>query len=175
MNGDDVKTTAEERSGTAPPEAAEAEKWRQQAETYLDQYRRSVADFSNYRKRQERDQQQQAQRLTIDALKPLLPIVDDLQRAVRNVPAEIAGNAWVEGVALIERKMMALLAGFQAVPIVALGQPFDPNYHSALMQSESEQYPAGVVMEELQTGYHVGDQVLRPTLVKISSGPGPRA
>lgn len=181
MNGDDMKTTAEERGNTVPPngaatpEATEAEKWRAQAETYLDQYRRSMAEFSNYRKRQERDQQQQEQRLTIDVLKPLLPIVDDLQRAVRNVPTEFAGNPWVEGVALIERKVMTLLAGFQAVPIVALGQPFDPNFHAALMQSESDEYPAGVVMEELQTGYKVGEQVLRPTLVKVSSGPGPQA
>jgi molecular chaperone GrpE len=144
------------------------------ADEWLDQYRRSVAEFANYRKRQEREKQQQTVRLSIEVMKKLLPVVDDLQRAIKNTPRELAGVSWVQGIDLIEHKLESVLTEFQVVPIQALGATFDPNFHASLMQAESDAYPAGTVMEELQTGYMLGDQVLRPTLVKVSNGPGPR-
>jgi len=149
----------------------EAEEWRVKADEAQDKYLRSVAEFSNYRKRQDREREQQTISIKIEVLRQTLPALDDLQRALANVPAELTGAPWVEGVALIERKLQALLTNFGVQPIEALGKPFDPNYHSALMQSPSAEYPAGVVMAELQKGYTLGDQVLRPSLVQVSSGP----
>jgi molecular chaperone GrpE len=150
----------------------EAREWHAKADEWLDSYRRSVAEFSNYRKRIEREREQQTLRISMDLLKRLIPIMDDFERALKNVPEEANGSSWVEGITLIERKMWAILQGFQVAPIEALGQPFDPNLHSAVMQAESDTYPAGIVMEELQRGYRVADQVLRPAMVKVSSGPG---
>lgn len=78
----------------------------------------------------------------------------------------------MEGVRLIDRKLRSVLEEFDVTPIEAMGKPFDPYYHSALLQDESDEYPEGVVMEELQRGYMLGDEVLRPTVVKVSKGPG---
>ena len=149
----------------------EVEEWHLKADDWLDKYQRSVAAFSNYRKRQERERQQQVLRLTMDLLRQLLPVVDDFERGLERIPVELADDGWVEGVLLIHRKLKDLLAGFQVAPIEAQGELFDPNLHSALMQEESDEYPEGTVTEELQKGYLLGDQVLRPSLVKVSSGP----
>ncbi len=152
----------------------ELEQSRAQADYWLDQYRRSAAEFANYRKRQERDQEQQLVRLKVQVLKKLLPSLDDLQRALRQAPDGIQGTPWFEGILLIERKLQGILEEFQVQPIEALGKPFDPHYHEALLQEESDVYPAGTVMEELQKGYLLADHVVRPTLVKVSNGPGPQ-
>ena len=146
--------------------------WQAKADEYLDKYRRSLAEFSNYRKRQEQVREQEKLRLRMDVLKQLLPIVDDFERALESVPEEFQGESWVEGVLLIERKLKGLLEQFEVVPIEAVGKPFDPTYHSALLQEESDEFPEGTVMEELRKGYLIADQVLRPTLVKVSRGPG---
>jgi len=73
---------------------------------------------------------------------------------------------------LIARKMKALLSEYGIEPIEALGKPFDPNYHEAVLQEPSDDVPAGMVMEELRPGYRIGDQVVRATQVKVSGGPG---
>lgn len=153
----------------------EVQEWRTKAEEYLDNYKRSLAEFSNYRKRQEREREQQMLRVSMDVLRRLLPVMDDLDRAVKAIPPEYVGSNWVEGILLIGRKLKSLLEAFHVVPIEALGKPFDPNFHSAVMSEESETYPAGIVMEELQCGYMLADQVLRPTMVKVSNGPGSQA
>ena len=140
-------------------------------EELLDKYRRKAAAFSNYRKRQERERELQSIRLRTEVLGELLPIVDDFRRALQNVPDRVRDKEWVEGIALIQRKLEKLLDKYEVTPIEALGEPFDPNYHSALLQEESEEYPAGTVMEEVEKGYLVGDRVLRPALVKVSLGP----
>lgn len=153
----------------------EVQEWRAKADEYLDNYKRSLAEFSNYRKRQEREREQQMLRVSMDVLRRLLPVMDDFDRAVKTVPPEHVSSNWVEGILLIGRKLKSLLEAFHVVPIEALGKPFDPNFHSAVMMEESDTYPAGIVMEELQCGYMLADQVLRPTMVKVSNGPGSQA
>jgi molecular chaperone GrpE len=174
----DEKNVTENGGEAAPEEQApaldpQAELAKAQAEAadYLDKYRRSAAEFANYRKRQERERENDRQRISMDVLRRLLPLVDDLALAVTNMPAPLAEDAWAQGVVLIHRKMEGLLTDFKVTPIEALGQPFDPYYHSALMQLPSDTYPAGTVASEIQQGYMLGDQVLRPTLVAVSSGP----
>ena len=149
----------------------ENEQLRNDANELLDKYRRSLAEFSNYRKRQNRDREQQTTQITMDILRRFLPILDDLERALENIPAEFSEHGWVEGVVLIKRKMDGLLADYGVEPIEAMGKPFDPNFHSAFLQGESDEYPAGMVMEELQRGYKLDNHILRPTLVKVSTGP----
>jgi molecular chaperone GrpE len=166
----DQNRTDDEVEAAAQAQPGENEEWQSKAEVYLDQYRRCMAEFANYRKRQERDKEQLYASVTMDVLRQLLPIVDDLERGIENMPPEHSGTSWTEGVALIERKLKALLANFGCQPIEAVGRPFDPVYHSALLMEPSEQYPAQTVMEELQKGYMFSDRVLRPTTVKVSSG-----
>lgn len=149
----------------------EVEEWRAKADELRDQYKRSLADFANYRKRQERDREEQVLRIRIEVLRQFLPVVDDFERALKNVPGEYAKAGWVEGITLIERKLDSVLAKFEVLPIEALGKPFDPAFHSALVMDDSDEYPPGTVMEELQRGYRLADQVLRPTIVKVSNGP----
>ena len=142
-----------------------------QADEYLDKYRRSAAEFTNYRKRQERDRKQQTQRVWIEALRRFLPIVDDFTLAVKALPEDLAEAEWATGVTLISRKIEGFFDGCNVKPIEALGEPFDPNYHAAMLHEPSSEHPAGTVTEEIQKGYVLGDEVLRPSMVKVSSGP----
>lgn len=139
-------------------------------EELVDKYRRKAAAFSNYRKRQQRERENESIRLRTEVLGELLPVVDDFRRALQNVPEQAEDKEWMEGIILIQRKLEGLLDKYEVKPFEALGESFDPNYHSALLQAESEEYPAGIVMEEIEKGYLIGDRVLRPALVKVSSG-----
>jgi molecular chaperone GrpE len=149
----------------------ELEESQAKANELLDKYRRSVAEFSNYRKRQERERAQERLRIQMDVLRQVLPSLDDFDRAVAIMPPELAKQGWVEGVLLIERKLKTLLESYRVEPIQAVGEPFDPHFHSALMQEESAEYPPGTVIEEIQKGYLIEGQVLRPTLVKVAAAP----
>lgn len=149
----------------------ELEQAQNEAEQWRDRYLRSAAELANYRKRVEREREQQLLRLKMDVLRQLLPIVDDLHLAMSNVPPEYQDFPWVQGIVLIANKLDALLsqAGVEHIP--AVGEPFDPVYHDALMREESDDYPEGVVSGEIRKGYTLGGEVLRPTLVRVSSGP----
>jgi len=152
----------------------ELETWRSKADEYLDRYRRSVAEFDNYRKRQERERDNERLRMKMELFREVLPLADDLHRALQHLREDKADATWVEGVALIARKFDKLLADSGVTPIEAVGKPFDPVYHSAVVREESLEYPEGIVIEELQKGYLLDGAVLRPTMVKVSSGPGPQ-
>ena len=167
------QATEEPQGQASPVPAEEMVQWRAKADEYLDKYRRSIADFANYRKRQDRERENEMRRVSMQVLRRLLPPLDDLDRALESVPPEYRDSPWVEGIRLIDRKLNGILDEFEVKPIEAVGKPFDPRYHSALLQDESDTYPEGSVMEELQRGYMLGDDVLRPTVVKVSKGPGP--
>lgn len=167
------QATSNPHEQPAPAPVDEVTEWQAKADEYLDKYRRSVAEFANYRKRQDRERENDMRRISMQVLRRLLPPLDDLDRALESVPAEHRDSPWVGGVRLIDRKLRAILDEFDVRPIEALGKPFDPRYHSALLQEENNTHPEGTVMEELQRGYMLGDEVLRPTVVKVSRGPGP--
>ena len=156
---------------SAPARLDEATEWRAKADEYLEKYRRSVAEFANYRRRQDRERENEFRRISMQVLRRLLAPLDDLDRALEAVPDEHRESSWVEGVRLIDRKLRAILDEFDVKPIEAEGKPFDPRYHSALSVEESDAYPEGTVIEELQRGYVLGDDVLRPTMVKVSKRP----
>lgn len=141
-----------------------------QCAEYLDKYRRSAAAFDNYRKRQARDQERQAQQLTADVVRELLPIADDLQRAVEHLPCSGAEADWAKGVILIEQKLRKLLHSYGVVEIEAEGVPFDPTIHESLLTEASDTHPEGTVIEVLEAGYKLGNLVIRPAKVKVSSG-----
>lgn len=139
------------------------------AAEYLDGWQRAQAEFTNYRKRQERERELMRFETVGRVVKRYLPIVDDLQRAMKDRPNENEGAAWAEGIDLIYRKLMSILEAEGITPIEAEGQMFDPNLHEAVVQTESEEHESGIVIEVLQTGYQMGDRVLRPAMVRVAA------
>jgi molecular chaperone GrpE len=108
------------------------------------------------------------QNASVDVVTKLLPVLDDFERALDITPAEIAGSSWLEGIHLVQRKLVGILDGMNVKIIEAVGRPFDPIYHEAIMQEPSDDYESGVVCKELQKGYQLGDRVIRPSIVYVA-------
>lgn len=159
---------------------AELEQVKAKEAEYLDGWQRARAELSNARKRFQRDQEQAYANAKADLLVRLLPIVDDFERAFETLPEDLslAGLApaslnWLEGVQLVWRKLQLLLEQEGVAPIEAMGKAFDPFLHQAVTHESSAEVPEGHVIAEMQRGYVVGDRVLRPSAVRVSSGPAP--
>ena len=148
---------------------AEVEQVRAQAAEYLDGWQRARAEFANYKKRVEAERQELRRTSTEALLLKLLPVVDDFERAFQALPEESTDATWVDGFTMILRKLQAILESQDVTPIEATGQPFDPLWHEAVMQEETDEHPDGYVTEEMQRGYRLGDRVLRPSMVKVAS------
>jgi molecular chaperone GrpE len=184
MNGDPrPKTRAEERAEaiTTPSRSdllqqlQEAEaalaRTREQADENLRNWQRAAADFSNFKRRTEEDRRAADQFSNALLLARLLAVLDDFDRALDNVP-EDAHESWVEGVQLVERKLRGLLEAEGVTPIEAIGQPFDPNLHEAVVHEETTEAPDNTVIGEVQKGYLLHERVLRPSLVRVANNPG---
>lgn len=156
-------------TATAPDELAEA---RQQAEEYRTLLQRERADFINYRRRMEAERAAQLVQGRLEAGLPLLDIVDDLERAIKEVPADLAENQWVKGVLLIANKLAGALtaAGFERIE--SLGKPFDPRLHESLFEHPHAEIPAGHISTVIRNGYKMGDRVVRAAQVGVSQGSG---
>ena len=155
-------TATEPREPESPLETLRREK-----DALQDRLLRTAAEFDNYRKRVERDRREQAEALTADALSDLLPIVDDLERALK-APSGGDVDAFRKGVELIHRQMTELLRKRGVKTIDAVGADFDPRYHQAVVQESSPDHREGEVMEEFARGYMLGDRLLRPAMVKVA-------
>lgn len=147
-----------------------AEVQARQAE-YLDGWQRARAELANARKRFQREQEQAYDNARAALLVRLLPILDDFQRAFGSLPEDLSGQAWIDGVRLIEQKFHQVLQQEGVTAMEAEGQQFDPFLHQAITHESSDTVPAGHIISVLQTGYYIGDQVLRPSMVRVSSGP----
>lgn len=140
---------------------------KQKAEEYLSSWQRAQADFINYKRRTEQERQDFNRFANANLILGLLPVLDDLERALSAMPPKLARQKWGEGIRLVERKFKTSLEGQGVRPIKALGEPFDPNFHEALRQDKGKE---GIVIEEFQKGYMLGDRVLRPAKVVIGNG-----
>lgn len=144
------------------------EKEKAKSAEYLDNWRRAAADLSNYRKRVEKDASEMSKFANSALIARILPVLDDFDRAFQTLPANLRDLTWVDGITLIQRKLAAILEAEGLKPIQAMGKPFDPNFHEAVIHEENDQHDEGTVTGELQRGYLLNDRVLRPTLVKVS-------
>jgi molecular chaperone GrpE len=126
------------------------------------------ADFDNYRKRTERERGEIERYALADMLRELLPVVDNLERALSVPSAQGDGEDLRKGVEMIVRQFHELLKRYGLVPIVALGERFDPSVHEAVFQEESDGIVVPTVAVELQRGYRLNDRLLRPSLVKVA-------
>ncbi len=166
----------EEEAEAAKPDELTAlrqalEEAQTQAAEYLDGWQRARAELANARKRFQREQAQAHTHAKADVLGRILPIVDDFDRAFDNLPDHLTDDPWIEGVELVRRKLHTLLEQDGVTPIEAVGREFDPRFHQAITHEPSEDTPEGHVIAEAQKGYLLGDLVLRPSLVRVSSGP----
>jgi molecular chaperone GrpE len=137
------------------------------AESCLENWKRAQADFINYKRRQEQDREETGKSANSTLILGLLPVLDDLKRAMESIPPRLAKTPWVDGIRLIERKFLASLEAEGLSLINALGEPFDPNLHEANMHTEGEE---GMVVKEFLAGYRLYDRVLRPAVVAVGSG-----
>jgi len=136
-----------------------------QRDQYLDQAQRALADLANYRRRVEQERNASREIATRGLLSQFVPIIDDLHRALAHVPENEKESGWVQGVQLIEKKLMSLLEREGVTPIEALGKPFDPAFHEAVATEPGS--TQNVVVEVYQTGYKHGNSLLRPAMVKV--------
>jgi molecular chaperone GrpE len=135
---------------------------------YLDGWQRSQAEFSNYKKRLEREQLGTAQLMRGAIISRFLPVMDDLQRALSNRPADEASQPWIGGIELIQRKMQAILDAEGVTRIEAEGKMFDPNLHEAISHEPSEAHESGQIIEVVQQGYMLGERVIRHSMVRVA-------
>jgi molecular chaperone GrpE len=141
-----------------------------------DQLLRTAADFDNFRKRSRRDVEDAQRRAQEDTIRELLPIVDNLERAVQAAEQAKDADAVAEGVRMVLRSFDDVAARLGLERVAALGQRFDPNLHDAVQQVETDESPAGTVVAEVQPGYLLREKLVRPALVvvaKPSSKPAP--
>ena len=132
-----------------------------------DRFLRSAADLENMRKRQKRELEDAKFETKNKVLKEMLPVVDNLERAIEHAGAGGEKNPILEGVQLVLRQFTAAFERLDVTPVDAMGQPFDPNLHEAISQQESDQ-PPGTVVQVLQRGYRAGERLLRPALVVVA-------
>ncbi|HEX2906804.1 MAG TPA: nucleotide exchange factor GrpE [Phototrophicaceae bacterium] len=143
-------------------------KVQKQALEYMEGWQRERADFNNYRKRVETQQKDSYQNASLELLKKLLPIVDDFERALGNVPPDMAEQPWLSGMTLINRKFQKILEEYGVETVDPVGQPFDPNRHEAVSTDESGTAESGQITATLQKGYVYGERILRPALVRVA-------
>ena len=164
----DQETTQEQ--GEVQRLRGELEEQTSKAGEYLDQWKRAVADLSNYRKRQARDEEQRAKWATANLLQDLLPVLDDLELALHSLDGEEQAS-WAQGVELVAQKMRDALAKTGLEEILAEpGAAFDPSVHEAIVHQESDAFPDGSILKVIRKGYKLGDRVLRPAMVMVAKG-----
>jgi molecular chaperone GrpE len=146
----------------------ELEQTRSQCDEYFDGWQRERADFTNYKKRIERDNAQAYQNALTSVIKKYLVILDDLERALKTRPTEGDGATWADGVALIHRKLATLLEQEGIRRMEAEKEIFDPNRHEAIILEDSSDHESGQIIEVIQQGYLLGDRVIRPALVRVA-------
>lgn len=131
----------------------------------LDGWQRSQAEFINYKNRVQRDRENDYLAMKGDIIKKLLPVLDDLERALANRPLD---DSWSNGMELIARKFQTILDNEGVKRIEAAGQLFDPNYHEAISSEPNEDVESGHVIEVVQNGYMLGERVIRPAMVRVA-------
>jgi molecular chaperone GrpE len=137
-----------------------------------DKYLRLAAEFDNYKRLAQRDQRDQIRFGNEQLLKELLPVVDNLERAIKAAKNSTSADGLVQGVDLTLKQLQGVLGKFGVQSIPTMGQPFDPSGHQAVASVPSTQVPDKHVVEEFQRGYRLHDRILRPAMVTVSSGTG---
>ena len=166
--------TPEESAASAPAEQPESSidpvELQKQRDEYYDRLLRKTAEFDNYRKRIDRERAQLSEAAAADLLEELLPLVDDMERALKADPGSEATAGIRRGVELIHQQLLKTLGKRGVKPIESLGQDFDPHFHMAVSHEPADGRREGEVVEEFSRGYILGERLLRPAMVKVAKG-----
>jgi molecular chaperone GrpE len=133
------------------------------------QVARLGADFANYRRRTEEERSQLTKMAQAQTLLELAPVLDNFRRATDHLPADLQGNNWVTGVLYVEKQLEQILEGFGLQKVKTVGEQFDPKLHEAI-ETEPSETAANTITSEVEAGYMLDGQVLKPAKVKVSSG-----
>jgi molecular chaperone GrpE len=168
---DDKRTTDSSSAvNDAAATTADPSELQRQRDEYYDLLLRKSAEFDNFRKRTERDRQMASDAAAASMIEELLPLMDDLERALQANAGVEGGDAYRRGVELIHQQLAEILRKRGARPIEALGADFDPHYHPAVSYEPAEGHREGEIVEEFRRGYMLGDRLLRPSMVKVAKG-----
>ena len=140
----------------------------EEVKTNYDRYIRQVAEMENFKKRTTRDREESVRYANETLVKDLLPVIDNLERAIGHAASGDNGKLLVEGVDMVLKGFLDTLAKHGVRPVAAVGLAFDPAQHEALAQVESAVHPPNIVIEAHQSGYLMRDRLLRPALVTVS-------
>lgn len=160
--------TAEEADGAASGNEEELKRLQELADEHQARTLRVQADYDNFRRRTQKEKEELAQYATAKLVTELLPVLDNFERALATPSAGVDAEAFIKGVNMIFRQLEGVLKNEGLTAMEVVGQPFNPEYHQAIMQVESEEHEEGIVTEEVQKGYLLKDKVLRPAMVKVS-------
>jgi len=141
-----------------------------ECEELLERLKRTTADYLNYQKRMDRRLEEVRRFAVRDLLLDVLPVIDNLERALAHAEEQPEFQALLDGIRLVHSQLLAALRKHGVERIEAHGKPFDPEHHEAVAQLPSEEHPQGHVAGEMQAGYRLHDQTLRPSHVTVSSG-----
>ncbi len=146
----------------------EKEAFKEKIGALEDQVKRQMAEFDNFRKRSEKEKQAMFEIGARSVIEKILPVVDNFERGLQSVPEEDKGGAFADGMDKIYKQLMTELESIGVTPIEAVGKPFDPELHNAVMQVQSEEYESGTVAQELQKGYMYHETVVRHSMVAVT-------
>lgn len=141
----------------------------EQIEELNDKLKRQMAEFENFRKRTEKEKTQMYDMGAKSIIEKVLPVIDNFERGLAAVPEENKDDAFVTGMDKVYKQMLTELESIGVKAIEAVGEEFNPDFHNAVMQMESEEYESGVVAQELQKGYMYKDSVVRHSMVAVVS------
>ncbi|HXW06726.1 MAG TPA: nucleotide exchange factor GrpE [Vicinamibacterales bacterium] len=162
--------TDDGRRGSTAGTAADPEEVQRQRDEYYDLLLRKTAEFDNFRKRTERERLSVSEAAAADLIIELLPLIDDLERALQAEAGTEGAETYRRGVELIHRQLLETLRKRGVRPIEAVGADFDPHYHQAVTYEPAAGHRDGEVIGELRRGYMLGDRLLRPSMVKVAKG-----
>lgn len=167
--GEDKLSWAEKRAAKKQAKADKKEEaYKEQIAQLEDRVKRQLAEFENFRNRNEKEKQAMYEVGAKSVIEKILPIVDNFERGFQTVDPEDQNDAFVDGMNKVYKQLMTELDNLGVKPIEAVGKEFDPNLHNAVMQCESDEYESGVVAQELLKGYTYRDSVVRHSMVSVT-------
>ena len=165
----DKEISKEEKKEKKKKEKADKKQdaMKEKIEELEDRVKRQMAEFENFRKRTEKEKTAMFETGAKSVIEKILPVVDNFERGLASVPEEEKDSGFSQGMQMIYKQLMTELENMEVKPIPALGEEFDPEFHNAVMQVESEEFASGVIAQELQKGYTYRDSVVRHSMVAV--------
>ena len=164
---DDKEAAKADKKAKKKAKAEKKDAMKEKVDELEDRVKRQMAEFENFRNRTDKEKAMMFETGAKSVIEKILPVVDNFERGLATIPEEENGKPFAEGMAMIYKQLMTELEKMDVKPIEALGQEFNPDFHNAVMQVESDEYESGVVAQELLKGYTYRDTVVRHSMVAV--------